>query len=384
MKRSDNLFGVVAVFNTPDEIISAAKKTADSKFKKFDVHTPYPVHGMDAAMKMKPSKLGMVTLFFGLSGTVLALLLTYWTMSIDYPMIIGGKPFFAFPAFIPVAFEVTVLFATLATIIGMLTFFFYYPDNSYPLHDTFYSSAVSDGKFGVCIEADSDDFNADEATEFLISIHGNSVASIYYPVKESHKVFEPRFLMFLGAVAILVAGGTYFTLNKLLYMDPLNWMMEQNKITAQKPSSFFTDYSGLRMPVNGTVARNYITYEYKGLPEPTTPLTNPLPVTKESLALGKKKFDIFCSPCHGYYGEGDGRLRGQFPQPPSLLSTKVRDWKDGNIYHVITNGQNVMASYATQLNENERWAIVNYIRAIQLAKGASSELVNQVKQGGVK
>lgn len=384
MKRSDKLFAVTALFDSPDAIIKAAKQTADSKFKKFDVNTSYPVHGMDNAMKLKPSKLGMITLFFGLSGTALALLMMYWTMSIDYPMIIGGKPFFAFPAFIPVAFEVTVLLATLATIIGMLTFFFYFPDNSHPLHDTAYTKQVSVDKYGLCIEAEDENFNADEAEEFLRSIHGHSVTRIYYPEKEGHKIFEPKFMIFLASIAIVVSGGTYYMLNKLLYMDPFTWMMEQPKVTAQSPNSFFPDYSGMRMPVTGTVARGYLPYEFKGLNEPPTPLTNPIPVSNASLTLGKKKFDTFCSPCHGYYGEGDGRLRGQFPQPPSLLSNKVREWKDGNIYHVIANGQNVMASYASQLNETERWAIVNYIRALQLAKGASIEIVNEVKQGGVK
>lgn len=383
MKRSDKLFSVTALFDTPDAIISAADKTS-SKYKKFDVHTSYPIHGMDSAMKLKPSKLGMVTLTFGLSGTVLALLLMYWTMSVDYPMIIGGKPYFAFPAFIPVAFEVTVLFATLATIIGMLTFFFYFPDNSHPLHDTNYSKKVSVDKYGISIEAEDENFNESEVENFLREIHGHSIEKIYYPAKEEHRIFEPKFIVFLGAIAVIVSGGTYFTLNKLLYIEPFHWMMEQSKITAQEPAPFFADYSGMRMPVSGTVARGYLPYEFKGLAQPPVELANPVPVNDVSLKLGKKKFDTFCSPCHGYYGEGDGRLRGQFPQPPSLLSSKVREWTDGNIYHVIVNGQNVMASYASQLNETERWSIVNYIRAIQLAKGAPIDIVNEVKQGGIK
>jgi len=96
------IFGVTALFNNPDAIISAANKVADSGFTKWDVNSPYPLHGIDKAMKMKPSKLGFVTMIFGLSGVALALLLMWWTMSVDYPMVIGGKPFFSLPAFIPV------------------------------------------------------------------------------------------------------------------------------------------------------------------------------------------------------------------------------------------------------------------------------------------
>ncbi|MFN3695783.1 MAG: DUF3341 domain-containing protein, partial [Ignavibacterium sp.] len=129
------LYGLAALFKTPDEIIEVAKKTSASGYQKYDIHSPYPVHGIERAMKLKPSKLGFITLVFGLTGSALALLLMYWTMSVDYPMIIGGKPFFALPAFIPITFEVTVLLATLATVIGMITFFFRFPENDHPLHD---------------------------------------------------------------------------------------------------------------------------------------------------------------------------------------------------------------------------------------------------------
>jgi mono/diheme cytochrome c family protein len=86
--------------------------------------------------------------------------------------------------------------------------------------------------------------------------------------------------------------------------------------------------------------------------------------------MGQKKYDTFCSPCHGYHGEGDSRLRGQFPNPPSLHSEKIRNWKDGRIFHVITDGQNVMPSYSSQITTEERWAVVNYIRVLQRALNA--------------
>ena len=77
------------------------------------------------------------------------------------------------------------------------------------------------------------------------------------------------------------------------------------------------------------------------------------------------QFESKCSPCHGYYGEGDSRLHGKFPAPPTLHSKKVTEWQDGNIYHVISQGQNIMPSYAKQLTRDERWAVIHYIRALQ-------------------
>jgi len=120
------VFAASALFNTPDAIMAAAKRVASNGYTKWDVNTPYPVHGMDDAMDMKPSKLGYVTMFFGLAGIGLALLLMWWTLSVDYPLVIGGKPFFALPAFIPVTFEVTVLMATVSTVVSMFAIFFFF------------------------------------------------------------------------------------------------------------------------------------------------------------------------------------------------------------------------------------------------------------------
>jgi len=369
------------LFNTPDEIINAAKKVTSEGYTKYDAHTPYPVHGMDKAMRLKPSKLGYITLAFGLSGAALAMLLMYATMTKDYPLVIGGKPFFPLPAFIPVTFEVTVLLATLSTVIGMLTFFFKFPDNDNPLHDTAYMKAVSSDKYGICIYADDPAFEAEKVSRLLKSLNSFSVSEIYYPEKTKYPALQPKFLMFLAILAVVTSAITYGTLNKALYIVPFDWMMNQAKITAQSPNEFFKDGNGMRPPVEGTVARGLMPYKYQEqLQQPEKPLVNPVLPTKEVLETGKKKFLTFCSPCHGNFAEGDSRLNGQFPSPPTLHSKKVREWQDGNIYHVITNGQNIMPSYASQITREERWAIVNYIRVLQRAKNASDNDINLSKK----
>jgi len=148
-------------------------------------------------------------------------------------------------------------------------------------------------------------------------------------------------------------------------------MHEQPKVLPQTKSTFFSDGFSMRMPVEGTVARGFIPYQYKGMPDSSIKnLANPLPFTKEIIEKGRKKFETFCSPCHGYYAKGDSRLHGQFPSPPTLHSDKVRNWPDGNIYNVITNGQNVMPSYEKQVSRDERWAIIHYIRVLQRSQNA--------------
>ncbi len=381
MKRSEKVFGVAGLFNTPDEIINAARNVSDSGYAKFDVNTPYPLHGMDDAMKLKPSRLGYITLVFGLTGAAVALISMYLTMAKDYPLIIGGKPFFALPAFIPVTFELTVLLATLSTVIGMIAFFFKFPSNAHPLHDTEYMKAVSHDKYGLCIESEDAKFDESKCKSLLQGLGAYQVDVIYYPEAVSFNTFSAKFLGFLLLVAVLVSGGTYFSLNKLLNMVPFTWMSKQEKLTTQSRSDFFKDGFGMRMPVKGTVARGYIPYPYKGIAQqPAVPLSNPLLPSKAVLELGQKKFLTFCSPCHGNYADGESRLRGQFPKPPSLHSTKVREWADGNIFHVIMVGQNVMPSYANQLTTDEAWSIIHYIRSLQKAKNASEEDIQSYKK----
>ena len=373
------IFGVTALFNNPDAIISAANKVADSGFTKWDVNSPYPLHGIDKAMKMKPSKLGFVTMIFGLSGVALALLLMWWTMSVDYPMVIGGKPFFSLPAFIPVTFEVTVIMATVSTVVAMFAFFFGLPRNAHALHDTDYMKKVSRDHYGIVIESDDPKFDERTTLEFLKSLSPLSTEVIYYPEKESYLIFEPRFIAFLAGVAVVVSIGTYLMLNKLMYIEPFNWMDEQAKLVPQSSSEIFADGRGMRLPVEGTVARGFIPYPFMGEANPKEVLSNPYFPTKENLELGQRKFLTYCSPCHGNYGDGDSRLAGQFPNPPTLHSDRARNFEDGMIYHIITNGQNVMPSYASQVTREERWAIVNYIRVLQRAKNATDSDLKFVK-----
>ncbi len=383
MPDNKKLHSVAALFNSVDEIISAAKKTTAAGYKKFDVNTPYPVHGMDRAMGMGQSKIGFVTLFFGLFGAAFIFLFMWWSFAVSYNIVVGGKPFLAVPAFIPITFETTVLFAAIATVVGMLAVYFKLPNNSHPLHDTDYMKAVSGDKFGLVIEAEDKQFDKAKVIEFLKGLGAYKIEDIYYPEQEKFRMFEPKFLLFLAIVAVATSGLTYVTLNKLMYITPFDWMDFQSKLTAQKGSNMFANHEGMRPPVEGTVARGFIPYPYKGQPMPVEVLSNPTIPTKQILELGKGKFLTFCSPCHGNFGEGESRLRGQFPVGPTLHSDKIINYPDGMIYHIITNGQNAMPSYAPQITRHERWAIVDYIRVLQRAQNAKESDLKAVNKESV-
>jgi len=130
-----------------------------------------------------------------------------------------------------------------------------------------------------------------------------------------------------------------------------------------------------RLPVKGTIPRGYEPYAHANLdPVAAGKLhMNPIPRTKANLLRGQQVYNTFCIVCHGPYGEGDGTVVPKYPRPPSLQSDKIRGYADGSIYNVITLGQNLMSSYASQISPDDRWKLVHYIRAIQKAKNPSAE-----------
>lgn len=382
--RSKKLYGLASLYNTPNEIMNAAATVAGKGYQKFDVFTPYPMHGMDDAMGLGPPKVGYVSFIFGLTGMILALVMMGWMSGVNYQNIIGGKPFFSLPPSIPITFEGTVLLTGIATVLGMLVLFNKLPAINSPLMDTEFMKEVTGEKYGVIIEATDDKFSESEVRNLYLSLGAYDVQEIFYResnISAKSPIIDLKFFGVIIVTAVLTAVVSYYTLNWVLYdVVPFDWMRFQARIDSQSKSDFFANKSGMRDPVNGTVARGFLPYEYKGMPDSSVKLlANPIAVTKESLQRGQERFNIYCSPCHGYFGEGDGRMRDQFPKPPSLHNQKVVNWKDGNIFHVITNGQNVMPSYAEQIPANDRWAIINYIRVLQRSKNASDEDLTKAK-----
>lgn len=113
------LAGVVGFFDSPQAIIEATKKIRAANYESFDCFTPYPIHGLDKIQGLKRSPLPFITMGAGMTGFMCAVALQGWTSVIDWPLNVGGKPFWSWPAFVPVFFELTVLFAGLCTVGGM-------------------------------------------------------------------------------------------------------------------------------------------------------------------------------------------------------------------------------------------------------------------------
>lgn len=369
------IYSIAGLYNDPDKLTHAAREVA-SRYRNFDVHSPYPIHGMPRAMRLKPSPMGFFTLFFGLSGMFLALVFMGYVSVFDYPTIVGGKPHFALPAFTPVTFEVTVLLASIGTVVALLALVFKLPNNSHPLHDTAYMKAVSNDRYGISIEAKDKMFSENSVRELLQETGATEIQTIYYDEEEVNvfnKVFDLKFIILLIAIAIATSGVSYVVLNKLLYVHPFDWMMTQMRVDAQYPSKFWRGSFSMRRPPVGSVPRGAEVQFAKG-PNDSAALramVNPIVADTAAISRGRSKFLTYCSPCHGNVAQGDSRLRGQFPNPPTLHSEKVRNWSDANIYYVITHGQNSMPSYAKQLTPEERWKVILYVRTLQKAFNAT-------------
>jgi mono/diheme cytochrome c family protein len=136
----------------------------------------------------------------------------------------------------------------------------------------------------------------------------------------------------------------------------------------------------MRLPVKGTVPRDFEPYHYTDVEAAGKGLKNPLQPTMTVLNRGKSIYNTYCIVCHGPNGEGDGYIVPKFPRPPSLQSDKIRNYPDGSIYHVISMGQNLMPSYASQIAPGDRWAAILYIRALQRAKHPTAEDLKAAEQ----
>jgi mono/diheme cytochrome c family protein len=152
-------------------------------------------------------------------------------------------------------------------------------------------------------------------------------------------------------------------------------MHDQPKYTPLRASSFFADGRSARPVVAGTVARGQLRDDallYTGKLNGAVATTFPLPLDAALMARGRERFDIFCAPCHGRTGVGDGMVvRRGYRRPPSLQEERLRNAPVGHFFDVITNGFGAMPDYATQIGVHDRWAIVAYTRALQLAGHAT-------------
>lgn len=386
------LHGVLAEYNTPGEILEAARVVRDAGYTKWDTYTPFPVHGIDAAMGIKMTRLPWIVLCAALTGLATAILLQWWTNVIDYPFVISGKPMWSIPANVPVMFELTVLFSAFAALGGMLVLN-NLPLPSHPLDLKERFAKATDDKFFLLITAADPVFDDKDTRELLESTHPAFLDDVPEDRQTPDKL--PRIFVY-GMIILTVAALIPFalfakareTLTRERRIHAI-WDMDfQPKYKAQRENPLFEDKRAMRLPVAGTVAVGQLKTDdhlNKGMVDGVFARTFPREITPsaETIERGQERFGIYCAPCHGYSGAGDGMIHkraaalqesgvtGSWVPPTNLQQQTLYEQPVGQLFDSITNGVRNMPGYGHAVSTEDRWAIIMYLRALQRMRVAS-------------
>lgn len=176
--HDDRFHGLLVEFDDPVALEHACVQVRDAGFRDWDAHTPFPVHGMDAAMGIEGTKLPLFVLAGGLTGLTAALLMIWWMNAVDYPYIISGKPLFGWPAAMPVTFELTVLFSAFAAFFGMWGLNGM-PRLSHPLFSNERFRRATSDRFFIVIEKTDPKFDLERTRAFLDGLGGLAVDEIH-------------------------------------------------------------------------------------------------------------------------------------------------------------------------------------------------------------
>ena len=431
----------MAEFENEHDLLHAAEKVRDAGYTKTDAFTPFPVHGIDHALGIKPTILPFIVLCAGLTGLFTALLMQWWMNGVDYKYIISGKPFGITPASIPVSFELTILFSAFTSVLGMLALNGL-PRFSNPVFTNAKFDRATNDRFFLYVDATDKYYNRESVRELLSSVHANSLDEV---TEDSTPSELPRWIL-LGALLIMLAGliPAAIVLNmRASFSDLPRWhvffdMDFQPKKKPQQTTTIFKDGRTMRPQVPGTISRGqldqqdpfYLGYDpmkvtsidtekqiyvstvdsvanlsalgsvaqppagtpAAGAP-PVLPFLEKLPIeaNEENIKLGKTKYEIYCSACHGYSGYGDGLVskraaslaQDTWTPPSSLHLDRIQKQPVGQIFHTISKGQGKMASYASSITPKERWSIVLYVRALQRSRNANIDDVPVDQRGSL-
>lgn len=172
--------GILAEFDSPRTLQAACERIREEGYQSWDAHTPYPVHGLERAMGLRRSRLPWIVLVSALTGGALGMAMQAWVHAVEYPLVISAKPFFAWQAFIPVTFEMTILFGAAAALLGMLGL------NKLPRHHNWLFESqgfekVTDHRFFVSIDASDTRFDEERTSRLLRELGAVSVEAVRLP-----------------------------------------------------------------------------------------------------------------------------------------------------------------------------------------------------------
>jgi hypothetical protein len=171
------LYGLLAEFDSATAIVTAARQAREAGYVKVDAYTPFPIHELDAALRLPRTKLPWIVLAGGVAGLLAGLGLQYWASAIAYPMNVGGRPYASWPSFVVPAYETTILFASITTVVAMILLNGL-PQPYHPLFNAPTFSSASADRFFLCIEAVDPKFEIGATRQFLQELRPVGVSDV--------------------------------------------------------------------------------------------------------------------------------------------------------------------------------------------------------------
>ncbi|MNR92111.1 hypothetical protein D3C72_231320 [compost metagenome] len=177
MAEPTRLHGMMAVFETPEALLGAAQRAREAGYQRMDAYTPYPVDGLPETLGIPPDRLPLIVLLSGLAGGILGYGMQFFAMAIHLPINVGGRPLNSWPAFVPITFELTILFGAFGAVIGMLAMN-RLPQPYHPSFNVPGFEQVTLDRFALCIEAGDPLFERERTRSFLQGLAPSEVSDV--------------------------------------------------------------------------------------------------------------------------------------------------------------------------------------------------------------
>lgn len=399
--------GVLAEFDDPEILKDAAARVREEGYARWDAHSPFPIHGIERAMGIRPTILPWLVLGAGIAGALVALLMQWYLNATSfpfvirgYPHIISGKPLFSLPANIPVTFELIVLFSGLTAFGGALLLN-QLPQFTHPVFSSERFRRATSDRFFISIDAEDPTFDASATPQWLGSLGATAVETYYAPTAGQKLPSVAIWgVVVLGVLALLpplfIARARLMKSGKPR-IHLVSDMDSQPRYGAQAGSRLFEDGRAMRPQVEGTLAVGQLQNDghfFLGKVDNEWTKTFParVVVSESCMERGQERFNIYCATCHGLVGDGKGmvavraleRMEPDWATPTALSSPGVWEQPAGQIFNTITNGAGEMPAYAAQIPVEDRWAIVLYVRALQRSQHADIQDVPEEKRGSLR